>query len=301
MDGEAPTRIGGYEILSEIARGGMGIVYKARQPGLDRLVALKVIVAGEHASIETIERFQREARAAARLEHPNVVQVFDVGQDGPCHFFTMQFVEGASVAALAKERRLSHRQAADPDVPYGLLVEAFWDFSWYAEEQTLPAVTLEGEGPVLGRSIPETAEMASMRGTIEALLDRARHARVWGKVAAADLTAALDAVRAIQTAEYARAEAGLSQAIASPDLTSFATALVLARAKVRYLTMDFERGLEDAAEVVRARPSSAYPRYFLAHLRLGRAATRAARGEDPRETLREASEACGEALSLKPA
>ena len=87
---------GKYAILGEIARGGMGIVYKAFDPDLDRELALKVLIAGEDASEELLKRFLREARAAAKLHHPNVVSVHDVGRIGSQYYFTMDFIEGVS-------------------------------------------------------------------------------------------------------------------------------------------------------------------------------------------------------------
>jgi WD40 repeat protein/serine/threonine protein kinase len=92
-----PPSVSGYEILGELGRGGMGIVYKARHVALDRVVALKMILAGSHARPKDLERFRQEAAAIARLHHPNIVQVFDIGEAGGRPYIALEYVEQGSL------------------------------------------------------------------------------------------------------------------------------------------------------------------------------------------------------------
>jgi HEAT repeat protein/predicted Ser/Thr protein kinase len=99
---EIPVRLGRYVIDGLIGRGGMGVVYKARQDGLSRVVALKLLLQGEHATPEGRRRFEREARAIARLRHPNIVSVHEVGEYNGLPFFTMDYIDGVSLTAFVK-------------------------------------------------------------------------------------------------------------------------------------------------------------------------------------------------------
>ena len=95
--------ISGYRILGEIGRGGMGVVYKAEQLALGRLVALKVLRPGHQCDTIAVQRFQQEARAAAAMHHSHIIPVFDVGQDGATLYYALQYIEGQSLDRVVRE------------------------------------------------------------------------------------------------------------------------------------------------------------------------------------------------------
>jgi WD40 repeat protein len=106
-------QFGDYELNELIGEGGMGVVYRAHQRSLDREVAVKLLAAGPWASKDFIERFRREAQNAARMQHPNIVTIYEVGSAEELHFFSMQLIHGPSLSSeLRREKRFASRRAA---------------------------------------------------------------------------------------------------------------------------------------------------------------------------------------------
>jgi hypothetical protein len=118
VGGKRPQQVGDYRILCEVGRGGMGVVYEAEQQALGRRVALKVLPRTSAGDGSAQIRFQREARAAARMHHTNIVPVFDVGQDGEHLYYAMQLIHGQGLDLVIEDlKRLRAQSGATPAVP----------------------------------------------------------------------------------------------------------------------------------------------------------------------------------------
>ncbi len=111
MSSEPPRTLGKYQLLDLLGRGGMGEVVKAWQPDLNRFVAIKTLLAGEHATDGFLERFRREAQVAAGLAHPSLVQVYDFGTEGRLHYIVMEYVEGRSLREVLAKGKLEPAEA----------------------------------------------------------------------------------------------------------------------------------------------------------------------------------------------
>ena len=139
------TMFHGLEIISKLGRGGMGVVYKARQPHLDRFVAVKVLLPSSKNKELFAQRFSREAKALAALSHPNIVTVHDFGQEEDQYFLVMEYVDGATLRALLSQKRLSPKEALR-------IVPILCDALEYAHKQGVVHRDIKPENILIDRS-----------------------------------------------------------------------------------------------------------------------------------------------------
>ena len=166
--------VGDYELLEEIARGGMGIVFKARQVSLNRVVAVKMILAGELASDDAVRRFRTEAEAAAALQHPHIVAIHEIGEHEGQHYFSMDYVEGTSLDRLTgrpfpTDRAARYVKAIAEAVQYaherGVLHRDLKPHNILIDRRDEPRVTDFGLAKRLADGSPATTRTDAVMGT----------------------------------------------------------------------------------------------------------------------------------------
>jgi len=156
-DGDASARfpqVPGYEIVEELGRGGMGVVYLAMQTGLNRMVALKMIPIGAHANPKDLDRFRQEAEAVARLRHPNIVQIHDVGEAGGLPYFALELVEQGNLGTRIRGEQQDFEAAAR-------LIETLAKTIYFTHQHGIVHRDLKPANILLGRAPFETKESSN--------------------------------------------------------------------------------------------------------------------------------------------
>ena len=149
LEGEHPSKLGGFELLEKIGEGAMGIVYRARQASMDRVIALKILSPRLARNPRYVARFTREARSAARLNHPNIVAGIDVGNDQGFHYFAMEFVEGRTVQeTIDEEGTFGEKQAIMVALKVAAALGHAWDRGLVHRDIKPGNIVLTGDGQV---------------------------------------------------------------------------------------------------------------------------------------------------------
>jgi serine/threonine protein kinase len=163
MSTTIPQRLGDFEIVRELGRGGMGVVYEARQVSLNRKVALKVLSGGLGLTGRAVQRFRREAEAAAKLHHTNIVPVYATGEEDGTHFYAMELIDGPSLDKVLRHLRASLPGPAPAAEPARGLVQTtdYVEGTSTAAEVGLSASSLSSGGAyfdTVARMIAEVAD-----------------------------------------------------------------------------------------------------------------------------------------------
>src|SRR5262245_24844903 len=154
-------RLGDYRILREIGRGGMGVVYEAEQESLGRRVALKVLSSGSLLDPKQVRRFEREAKAAARLHHTNIVPVFGVGRQDGHHYFVMQFIAGVGLDVVLEDLRRLRGAKSEAAPAAGRAASRITDLSAAEVARSLMAGRFDANGPPGDGSVTEPFDDAA--------------------------------------------------------------------------------------------------------------------------------------------
>jgi serine/threonine protein kinase/WD40 repeat protein len=240
-----PERLGDFAIVREVGRGGMGIVYEARQESLGRQVALKVLGPRYASSPRQVQRFLREARSAARLHHTNIVPVFGVGEDDGHHFYVMQFIAGLGLDAVIDELRRLHAPAKDRSAPPAATMAASETVPGAADRPsvTVPTGLVQGPWPDrsdLGRGYARSVAHVGAQAA-EALAYAHEHGLLHRDIKPSNLL--LDAQGTAWVTDF-----GLAKAAADEDLTQSGDLV----GTLRYMAPERFRGRCDARSDVHA-------------------------------------------------
>ena len=175
MTEKLPERIGDYRLIREIGRGAFGIVYEAIQESLQRRVALKVLPAELFPDASILKRFKQEAQAAAQLNHPNIVTVHEAGQDGEFYYFSMEYVEGKSLAQELAERGGSALPSELEETDFTESIEAVHG------KKTQPSIDSAKKAPSLPR-LPNRRECYEIAAKLAEVADGLDYAHQQGIV-----------------------------------------------------------------------------------------------------------------------
>ena len=172
-DGKGRPSIPGYEILGELGRGGMGVVYHARQAGLNREVAIKMILAGGHAGADQLARFHAEAKSVAKLQHANIVQVYDVGEQDGLPYFSLEYVDGQPLDKMLDGKPQPAQKAAE-------MIETLARAMHYAHEHAVVHRDLKPANVLIAKDgTPKIADFGLAK-QLDSDSSQPRPARSWG-------------------------------------------------------------------------------------------------------------------------